>query len=172
LRNRNRCLTATYDKADKIIAHTEKINYPTMSLGRQFILNNFRSLQKSCNSVRRYCASRNVRGGHGHDHHAHEHHAPLGPYEVPHHATYPNQAFLFGIDPSKPYQSEGWEVLTFATYFLTFGIIFGTAAAKDLDSFKVSCENFFLILFNLSWTFHHREISSLKDLGKTRGSST
>jgi len=98
------------------------------------MLNNVRSLQKSCKNFRNFTSTKNAR--HGHDH-AHEH-KPLGPYEVPHHATYSKEAHLFGIDPTKPYTQEGWEVLTFVTYTLMFGIIFGSAATKDLDSFKVS----------------------------------
>ena len=73
-------------------------------------------------------------GGHHHDAHAHK---PLGPYEVPHHATYPNEAYLFGINPNVKYQSEGWEWVTLATYIIGAGIMIAGATTKELDSFKV-----------------------------------
>ena len=76
-------------------------------------------------------------GGHGHAHDAHHSHKPLGPYEVPHHATYPNEAHLFGINPATKYQSEGWEWVTMLTYLVGGGIMIAGAMTKDLDSFKV-----------------------------------
>lgn len=70
---------------------------------------------------RNFTRSRTVRGGH--DHHD-AHHKPAGPYELPHHATYPKEAHPFGIDFSKEYNSQGWELLTAATYIVMFSMVF------------------------------------------------
>lgn len=81
-------------------------------------------------------SSRRLGGGGHHD--AAHHNKPLGPYEVPHHATYPNEAYLFGINPNAKYQSEGWEWVTLLTYIFGAGIMIAGATSKELDSFKVS----------------------------------
>lgn len=79
--------------------------------------------------------SRNF-GAAGHDH-AHSHHAPAGPYDVPHHPSQPNEAYLFGINPNEKYQSQGFEFITISTYLICFGILFFGAMTKDHNSFKV-----------------------------------
>lgn len=72
-------------------------------------------------------------GGHGHDAHGHAPHKPAGPYDLPHHNAYPDEAYPFGLSPGK--QTEGWEYITLLTYAgcfiaLTFGM-----ATKSNDSF-------------------------------------
>lgn len=79
--------------------------------------------------------SRNF-GAAGHDH-AHGHHTPPGPYDVPHHPTQPNEAYLFGINPNEKYKYEGFEFITISTYLICFGILFFGAMTKDHNSFKV-----------------------------------
>lgn len=75
-------------------------------------------------------------GGHSHGEHAPQ--KPLGPYELPHHSTYPSQQHLFGIDPSVPYKYEGWEHITWATYIIMFGLfISANWDMKKDDTFKV-----------------------------------
>lgn len=92
-------------------------------------------------SSRAYSRSARVRGGdHGH---GHGHHAPAGPYDAPHHATYPNEAYLFGINPKVPYESQGWEWVTLLTYIVGAGILITGATTKPLDSFKVNIIFFF-----------------------------
>jgi hypothetical protein len=88
------------------------------------------------NYSRSYSRSARARGGHDHGH-GHGHHAPAGPYDAPHHATYPNEAYLFGINPKVPYQNQGWEWVTLLTYIVGAGILITGATVKPLDSFKV-----------------------------------
>ncbi len=96
---------------------------------------------------RSYSSSTRRLGGGHHDAHAH-HNKPLGPYEVPHHATYPNEQYLFGINPNVKYQSEGWEWVTLLTYVVGAGIMIAGATTKELDSFKVIYFSL-LLLFSL-----------------------
>ncbi|KAJ1416952.1 hypothetical protein B484DRAFT_400995 [Ochromonadaceae sp. CCMP2298] len=90
-------------------------------------------------AVRRFGA---VTGGHGHGHGhegghgGHPVHAPLGPYDVPHHATYPDEAHFLGIDPNKPYEYEGWEWITGLTYMIVFGVIVVGCNTRSYDTFK------------------------------------
>jgi hypothetical protein len=74
--------------------------------------------------------------GHGHDQHHHQH-KPAGPYDVPHHPSQPDEAYLFGINPNKPYEYEGFEFITIGTYLICFGILFFGSMTKDHNSFKV-----------------------------------
>ena len=63
------------------------------------------------------------------------HHGPShtpGPYEVPHHATYPNEAKLW---PNKP---EGWEWITLCTYVLSTVVVIAGMQTRGLESFQVS----------------------------------
>ena len=77
-----------------------------------------------------------VRGGHSsHGRKGHHSHEPYAPH---HHQTYPDKAYLFGINPSVPYKSEGWEWMTFVTYALCFGIVVTAYGSKPLDAFNVS----------------------------------
>lgn len=90
---------------------------------------------------RQISGSRSARGGGGGHHEELHHYHPkqkLGPYEVPHHPTYPNQAHPFGIDFKKGYKAEGWETITLLVYAGMFGMIFyGTKDEKEDDTFKV-----------------------------------
>ncbi len=95
-----------------------------------------RRVLSSSSSRAAYSRSTRVRGGHDHGH-GHGHHAPAGPYDAPHHATYPNEAYLFGINPKVPYENQGWEWVTLITYIVGAGILITGATTKPLDSFKV-----------------------------------
>jgi hypothetical protein len=68
-------------------------------------------------------------GGH-HDAHA----KSSGPYSVPHHDAYPNEAYAFGIKPGE--SSEGWEVITYGVYALCAAILVVGMSFKN-DDFKV-----------------------------------
>jgi len=71
-------------------------------------------------------------GGHGHGH-GHGPAKPAGPYDLPHGPAYPEEAYPFGLSPDR--KSEGWEVITWATYALCFcALVFGMNA-KSNDSF-------------------------------------
>eukprot|EP01033_Poteriospumella_lacustris_P016417 gene16417-11736_t len=99
------------------------------------------SLRSSFNTVlrRNIARSRPTRGGAGHDHHdLHHYHGnkKLGPYEVPHHPAYPQEAHPFGIDFSKGYKAEGWELTTALVYSIMFGMfVYHTYDEKRDDDF-------------------------------------
>lgn len=60
---------------------------------------------------------------------------PPAPYDAPHHATYPEEAYVFGMKPGDPL--EGWEYITFAVFFISFfGTTFGMTM-KDKPLFQV-----------------------------------
>lgn len=63
-------------------------------------------------------------------------HSTNDPYALPHHDAYPKEAFVFGIDPSKPYKREGWEIITAVTYVVCFVLMVG--ASSNTDDFTVS----------------------------------
>ena len=72
---------------------------------------------------------RQMGGGHGHGPSK-----PAGPYDLPHHAAYPDAAYPFGLVPGKP--KEGWEYITLATYMGCFvALVFGLSAKGNSDSF-------------------------------------
>jgi len=69
-------------------------------------------------------------GSHGHGHGPTK---PAGPYDLPHGPAYPEEAYPFGLSPDR--KTEGWEVITWATYALCFcALVFGMSA-KSNDSF-------------------------------------
>ncbi len=106
------------------------------------------SLRSSSNTgvLRRNIArSRPTRGGAGHQEHHDLHHyhgnKKLGPYEVPHHPAYPHEAHPFGIDFSKGYKAEGWELTTALVYSIMFGMfVYHTYDEKRDDDFGVRDE--------------------------------
>ena len=61
---------------------------------------------------------------------------PTGPYAVPHHNTYPDKAYPFGVDPAT-YQNQGFEHFTVLIYTLCFGICAVGFAVKKDSGFKV-----------------------------------
>ena len=72
-------------------------------------------------------------GGHGHGH-GHGAHKPAGPYDLPHHAAYPETAVPFGLSAQR--KTEGWEGFTWATYATCFVVLaFGLSAKGNTDSF-------------------------------------
>lgn len=84
-------------------------------------------------------SAKRLGGGHSQ---GHGHHHPKEPYAPNHHATYPNEAHLFGINPHAPYKSEGWEWLTLFTYVACFGIIAASTSNSPTDAFTVSTRTF------------------------------
>ena len=78
-------------------------------------------------------------GDHHDDDHHHDdhHHKPLGPYEVPHHPTYPKKAYFLGINPNEKYKWEGWEIITYVTYASCFIALVYGYNANNKNSFKV-----------------------------------
>ncbi len=70
-----------------------------------------------------------------HDHHDAAH-APAGPYSPKHHAPYPEEARLFGIQPGD--KRQGFELITVFVY-LTCATILCIAGCSRNDStdFKV-----------------------------------
>lgn len=83
--------------------------------------------------------------GNGHAHAV----GPAGPYDVPHHPTYPDKAYLFGINPNEKYKYEGWEGITAFTYIIVTGMILYSAFTQPVDSFKVKFF-YFLYIYHLS----------------------
>lgn len=76
---------------------------------------------------------------HDDDHHDdHHHHKPLGPYEVPHHPTYPKKAYFLGINPNEKYKWEGWEIITYLTYASCFIVLVYGYNANNKNAFKVN----------------------------------
>ena len=70
-------------------------------------------------------------GGHGGHGGAHK---PAGPYDLPHHAAYPETAYPFGLSPTR--KTEGWEAFTWVTYAACFAALaFGLSAKGNSDSF-------------------------------------
>jgi hypothetical protein len=76
--------------------------------------------------------SRQSSGGGGHNHHHQQ-----GPYDLPHHPTYHEKAYLFNIKPNE-YKREGWEIITWMTYLVAGGIFVAALSTKDFDEFSVS----------------------------------
>ena len=93
-------------------------------------------------------------GGHAHGHDAHGHDAhhhddgnvhqpvyhapPPGPYDAPHEHIDRTKAFLFGEDPAHPQEKEGWETITYVTYFLMTAILCASVYTKGEDPLRVS----------------------------------
>jgi len=74
---------------------------------------------------------------HHDDHHDDHHRKPLGPYEVPHHPTYPKEAYFLGINPNEKYKWEGWEIPTIITYTSCFLVLVYGYTANNKNAFKV-----------------------------------
>lgn len=99
-------------------------------------------------------------GDHGHDDHGHEggdyhtggiyqpvyHAPPAKPYDVHHEHIDRTQAFMFGEDPAHPKEAEGWETITYITYFLGALILGLSYYTKGEDPLRVSLGLFSYIL--------------------------
>eukprot|EP01031_Cornospumella_fuschlensis_P026631 gene26631-32181_t len=59
---------------------------------------------------------------------------PAGPYDPPHHPTYPAQGTFLGIHPTEATKSEGWELPTYLFYVGMFAFVY--AAISKPDEFK------------------------------------
>jgi hypothetical protein len=103
------------------------------------------SIAKVSLGKRNFVNSRKVTGGGGHGQgHGHHQQKPLEPYEAPHHQTYPDHAYPFGINPAEKYKFEGWEIITAITYIGMFGILF---SVDTENHFKVK-----FLIYNLIFT--------------------
>lgn len=58
---------------------------------------------------------------------------PAGPYDIPHKASYPTEAFFGG---SKEHKFEGWEYITVFTYIVSFGVVYFGLNTNGLDRFR------------------------------------
>jgi len=82
--------------------------------------------------------------GHGHDDHHHDgsayqpvyHPPPPGPYDAPHEHIDRTKAFMFGEDPAHPKEAEGWETITYLTYFACFSILCYSLYTKGQDPLR------------------------------------
>lgn len=82
---------------------------------------------------------RNGSSSHSHSEHPHGHgHGQLShpkePYAPKHHDHYPEKPYLFGIKPGD--KLEGWEIITWGSYFIAFVGCSVGLYSSDTDTFQ------------------------------------